>query len=218
MIEKALFLIASAAIHQPLGAWRAWEGDGGCSASPDTGQHGGGASARARRRERPCAVGEDGEGNLCVCLLMKNRNLRAPLAALPLAILATLSHAQTPTLPATVVTATRVETRTDALLSDVVVIDSAAIEQATGRSLSELLARKAGLQLSSNGGLGKTAGLFIRGTESRHLLLLVDGVRYGSSTAGSPVLDNFPLSLIDRIEVLKGPASGLYGSDAVGVG
>ena len=147
---------------------------------------------------------------------MKNRNLRAPLAAFPLAILATLSHAQTPTLPATVVTATRVETRTDALLSDVVVIDSAAIEQATGRSLSELLARKAGLQLSSNGGLGKTAGLFIRGTESRHLLLLVDGVRYGSSTAGSPVLDNFPLSLIDRIEVLKGPASGLYGSDAVG--
>jgi vitamin B12 transporter len=147
---------------------------------------------------------------------MKNRQLRAPLAALPLAILATISHAQTQTLPATVVTATRVETRTDALLSDVVVIDSAAIEQASGRSLAELLARKAGLQLSSNGGLGKTAGLFIRGTESRHLLLLVDGVRYGSSTAGSPVLDNIPLSLIDRIEVLKGPASGLYGSDAVG--
>ena len=147
---------------------------------------------------------------------MKNRNLRAPLAALPLAVLATISHAQTQTLPETVVTATRVQTRTDAVLSDVVVIDSAAIEQATGRSLSELLARKAGLQLSANGGLGKQAGLFIRGTESRHLLLLIDGVRYGSSTAGSPVLDNIPLSVIDRIEVLKGPASGLYGSDAVG--
>lgn len=147
---------------------------------------------------------------------MKNRNLCAPLAALPLAILATISHAQTQTLPETVVTATRVETRTDALLSDVVLIDSAAIQQSTGRSLSEVLARNAGLQFSSNGGLGKQAGLFIRGTESRHLLLLIDGVRYGSSTAGSAVLDNIPLSVIDRIEVLKGPASSLYGSDAVG--
>jgi len=145
---------------------------------------------------------------------MKNRILRAPLAALPLAILATISHAQT--LPDVVVTATRVETRTDALLSDVVVIDSAAIRQSTGRSLSELLARSAGLQFSSNGGLGKQAGLFIRGSESRHLLLLVDGVRYGSSTAGSAVLDNIPLSVIERVEVLKGPASALYGSDAVG--
>jgi len=147
---------------------------------------------------------------------MKNRNLRAPLAALPLAILATFSHAQTQTLPETVVTATRVETRTDALLSDVVLIDSADIQQSTGRSLSEVLARNAGLQFSSNGGLGKQAGLFIRGTEFRHLLLLVDGVRYGSSTTGSAVLDNIPLSVIDRIEVLKGPASSLYGSDAVG--
>jgi vitamin B12 transporter len=147
---------------------------------------------------------------------MKNRNLRAPLAALPLAILATISHAQTQTLPETVVTATRVETRTDAVLSDVVVIDSAVIQQSTGRTLAEVLARHAGLQFSANGGLGKSANLFIRGTESRHLLLLVDGVRYGSSTLGSAVLNNIPLSVIDRIEVLKGPASGLYGSDAVG--
>ncbi len=152
--------------------------------------------------------------------LMKNRPPRAPLAVLPLAILATFpSHAQTETvalLKETVVTATRVETRTDAVLSDVVVIESDVIEQSAGRSLSELLARRAGLQMSANGGLGKQSGLFIRGTETRHLLFLVDGVRYGSSTAGSAVLDNIPLSAIERIEVLKGPASGLYGSDAVG--
>ncbi|OSZ75701.1 TonB-dependent receptor domain-containing protein [Hydrogenophaga sp. IBVHS1] len=151
---------------------------------------------------------------------MKNRNLRAPLAVLSLAMLAASpSHAQTETvalLKETVVTATRVETRTDAVLSDVVVIESEVIEQSAGRSLSELLARNAGLQMSANGGLGKQSGLFIRGTETRHMLLLIDGVRYGSSTAGSAVLDNIPLSAIQRIEVLKGPASALYGSDAVG--
>lgn len=151
---------------------------------------------------------------------MKNRILRAPLAVLSLAMLAAFpSHAQTETvalLKETVVTATRVETRTDAVLSDVVVIESDVIEQSAGRSLSELLARNAGLQMSANGGLGKQSGLFIRGTETRHMLLLIDGVRYGSSTAGSAVLDNIPLSAIQRIEVLKGPASALYGSDAVG--
>ncbi|WP_439586980.1 TonB-dependent receptor domain-containing protein [Hydrogenophaga sp.] len=151
---------------------------------------------------------------------MKNRNLRAPLAVLPLAMLATFpSHAQTDTvalLKETVVTATRVETRTDAVLSDVVVIESETLERSVGRTLSEVLARAAGLQMSSNGGLGKQSGLFVRGTESRHVLLLVDGVRYGSSTAGSASFDNIPLGIIDRIEVLKGPASALYGSDAVG--
>ena len=154
---------------------------------------------------------------------MKNRILRAPLAVLPMALLAgfgtSVSHAQTSpdnTLKETVVTATRVETRTDAVLSDVVVIDARTIEQSAGRTLSEVLSRQAGLQMSANGGRGKQSGLFIRGTETRHLLLLIDGVRYGSATAGAPVLDNIPLSAIERIEVLKGPASGLYGSDAVG--
>lgn len=154
---------------------------------------------------------------------MKNRILHAPLAVLPLALLAgfgaSVAHAQSAlesTLKETVVTATRVETRTDALLSDMVVIDSQQIEQAAGHTLSALIARQAGLQMSANGGRGKQSSLFIRGTESRHVLLLVDGVRYGSSTTGTPNWDNIPLSAIDRIEVLKGPASALYGSDAVG--
>ncbi len=152
--------------------------------------------------------------------LMKTLSSRVQLAALPLAMLAAFpSHAQTETvayLSETVVTATRVETRTDALLSDVVVIEAETLEKSTGRTLSEVLSRSAGLQMSANGGLGKQSGLFVRGTESRHVLLLVDGVRYGSSTAGSASLDNIPLGIVERIEVLKGPASALYGSDAVG--
>jgi len=151
---------------------------------------------------------------------MKNTSSRVHLAALPLALLAAFpSHAQTETvayLSETVVTATRVETRSDAVLSDVVVIEADTIERSTGRTLSEVLSRSAGLQMSANGGLGKQSGLFVRGTEARHVLLLVDGVRYGSSTAGSASLDNIPLGIIERIEVLKGPASALYGSDAVG--
>lgn len=149
---------------------------------------------------------------------MISRVISARLGVLPLACAAAWPvHAQVvASLSETVVTATRVETRSDELLSDVVVIESDAIEQAAGRSLPELLARSAGLQLSANGGLGKQSGLYIRGAETRHLLLLIDGVRYGSSTAGAPVWDNLPLGMIDRIEVLKGPASALYGSDAVG--
>lgn len=151
---------------------------------------------------------------------MKNHSSRVHLAALPLAILAAFpSHAQTETyalLSETVVTATRIETRSDAVLSDVVVIEADTLEKSTGRTLSEVLSRSAGLQITANGGLGKQTGLFIRGTEARHVLLLVDGVRYGSSTAGAAAFENIPLGAIERIEVLKGPASALYGSDAVG--
>ncbi|WP_302175339.1 TonB-dependent receptor domain-containing protein [uncultured Hydrogenophaga sp.] len=156
---------------------------------------------------------------------MKSLPLRARRAALPLAVLAACpclpALAQAPVaepfeLRPSVVTATRVETRADALLSDVTVIDGQELRDAPGRTLSEVLARRAGLQMSSNGGLGKTASLFFRGTEARHVLLLVDGVRFGSSTTATPTLDNLPLSSIERVEILKGPASALYGSDAVG--
>ena len=119
-------------------------------------------------------------------------------------------------LKETVITATRTESRADAVISDVTVITREDIERGTGRTVSELLARVSGVQMAATGGLGKASSIFIRGTESRHVLLLVDGVRYGSATAGSANFDNIALENIDRMEVLKGPASALYGSDAVG--
>lgn len=115
-----------------------------------------------------------------------------------------------------VVTATRNESEVSALISDVSVIGRAEIEASGGRTLTEVIARYAGVRSASNGGLGKNSSLYIRGTESRHVLLLVDGVRYGSSTTGTPNFDTIPLEMIDHIEVLKGPASALYGSDAIG--
>ena len=151
---------------------------------------------------------------------MKNTLNSARLAVLPLALssaFASLAFAQTtPALPETVVTATRVATRADQLTSEVIVVDREAIERSAGRTLPEVLARTASVQMTSNGGRGKTAGVFIRGTESRHTILLIDGVRYGSATAGTPVWDNIPVDMIERIEVLKGPASALYGPDAAG--
>lgn len=148
------------------------------------------------------------------------------LAALPLALVSAFSAApsafaqsqatQTPQLKEVVVTASRVQTRADDLVSDVVVIDRAAIEASSGRTLTEVLIRNAGIQTFSNGGLGKNSGVYTRGTETRHTILLIDGVRFGSATTGAPSWDNIPVDMIERIEVLKGPASALYGSEAVG--
>jgi len=151
---------------------------------------------------------------------MKKTVLSVRLPALPLALAAAFpfspTFAQSPSLGETVVTATRSATRADELVSDVSVVDRRAIEQSTARSLAELLARTAGVQMSASGGLGKTSNIFIRGTESRHTILLVDGVRMGSATAGTPSLEGIPVEMIERIEVLKGPASALYGSEGVG--
>lgn len=152
---------------------------------------------------------------------MKNFSSNARLATLPMALAAVFStfsassQAQTQ-LKETVVTATRTQTRSDDLVSDVVVLDRAAIEASSGRTLTEVLTRNAGVQMTSNGGFGKNTGVFIRGTETRHTILLVDGVRIGSATTGTPNWDNIPVDMIEHIEVLKGPASALYGSEAVG--
>lgn len=115
-----------------------------------------------------------------------------------------------------VVTATRVPTRVNEVIADVTVIDRTAIEQAGPTTLPELLARQPGLHIADNGGRGKSASVFLRGTNAGHTLLLVDGVPLGSATTGQPSLHNLPLSQIERIEILRGPASALYGSDAIG--
>jgi vitamin B12 transporter len=147
-------------------------------------------------------------------------SLAAALSKVPffsLAACVPFAHAQSDPLTDTVViTATRSPQRVDQALAQVTVIDRARIEAATGRTLAELLAAESGVQSWSNGGLGKVASVSLRGLESRHTLLLIDGVRYGSATLGTPSWDNIPLDSIDRIEIVRGPMSSLYGSDAVG--
>lgn len=139
-----------------------------------------------------------------------------PLAVLLCAASPFLSIAQSTRLDAVQVTASRSPQRVSQALGDVSVLTRADIEAAGGRSLAELLAREAGIQVWSNGGLGKAASVSMRGMESRHTLLLVDGVPLGSATLGTPSWDNLPLEAIERIEIVRGPMSGLYGSAAVG--
>lgn len=146
--------------------------------------------------------------------------IRPRAALLPLALAAAggaaLAQTQVAALDTVFVTATRGPTRADDLTAETQVIERAAIEAGTARTLPELLARIAGLQTSNTGGRGKTSNMFIRGAENRHTILLVDGVRVGSASAGTPTWESIPLELVERVEIVKGPASALYGSDGIG--
>ena len=115
-----------------------------------------------------------------------------------------------------VITASRTPQSLATTLAAVNIISREEIEQAGTATLAELLQRKAQVEIRTTGGAGQPAGVFMRGASSQHTLVLVDGLRLGSATAGSPAFENIPLDIIERIEIVKGPLSGLYGSDAIG--
>lgn len=135
-------------------------------------------------------------------------------------LLAGAAHAQwapaTTPVDSLVVTATRTPQRVDEALRDVVVIDRDDIERAGPITLQELLAREALVEFRGTGGAGQPAGLFLRGANTAQTLVLVDGLRVGSATVGATAVHNIPLAMIERIEVVKGPLSSLYGPDAMG--
>jgi vitamin B12 transporter len=115
-----------------------------------------------------------------------------------------------------IVTATRTSQPVDDALSSVTIITRADIEARQATSVQELLTGEAGVQISNNGGLGKATDVFLRGTDADHILVLVDGVKLGSATLGTTAFEYLPIGEIDRIEIVRGPRSSLYGSEAVG--
>ena len=115
-----------------------------------------------------------------------------------------------------VVTATRTPQLREALIADVSVIEAEEIKRGGQTTLVELLQQQPGIEINNNGGPGKTSGIFMRGTNSNHVVVVIDGMRIQSATAGTTTFENLPLSQIDRIEILRGPASSLYGQDAIG--
>lgn len=127
-------------------------------------------------------------------------------------------RAQTRALPleSLVVTAARSPQPRSELVADVTVIDAEEIARAGAQSLAELLRRVPGTEIIMNGGPGSTSGVFLRGANSNQTLVLIDGLRVGSSTTGTAALEAIPLAAIDHIEILRGPASNLYGADAIG--
>ncbi len=114
------------------------------------------------------------------------------------------------------VTGTRTPVRVDDSLSAVTVFTDETIERRQVQSLQELLTGAPGIQISNNGGLGKVSSVFLRGAEAGHVLVLVDGVRMGSSTLGTTAFQYLPMDEIDHVEVVRGPLSSLYGSEAIG--
>jgi vitamin B12 transporter len=140
---------------------------------------------------------------------------RAAVAAALFQIFTT-GHAAPVDDGAVVVTGTRQQTRAAESLSDLSVVTREQIQRAGQSTLAEVLQTQAGLEVSSTGGPGQPATVFMRGANGAHTLVLIDGVRAGSATLGTTAFEHLPLSAIDRIEILRGPASSLYGSDAIG--
>ena len=159
-----------------------------------------------------------------------------PIASLRPVVLATLSlfaahaaHAQevaapillaqnlrAPQLSETVVTATRTEQALSDLVADVSIVDRETIESSGATGVADLLARLPGVEITRNGGVGNASSVYVRGAEQRFTAVYIDGVRIDSQSTGGAVWEQIPLSQIERIEVLRGPAAAVYGSDAIG--
>ena len=114
-----------------------------------------------------------------------------------------------------VVTATRTTTPLVAIASSSVITRDD-IERSQAQSLPDALRGLAGVQIVSNGGRGKSTSLYLRGSTEKQVLVLIDGIRVGSATSGTAALQDIPLALVERIEVVRGPRSSLYGSEALG--
>ncbi|MBS4052047.1 MAG: TonB-dependent receptor plug domain-containing protein, partial [Methylomonas sp.] len=119
-------------------------------------------------------------------------------------------------LPETVVTATRAETARNQLATATTVFTREDIAKRQVRTLPELLKTAPGIDLVEQGGYGKNTSLYMRGTNSDHILVLIDGIKAGSVTSGSAAFQFIPIDQIERVEIIRGPQSSLYGSEAIG--
>ncbi len=136
--------------------------------------------------------------------------------ALAVAALSAPAQAQTTAIDSVIVTATRVPQLQRDVLADVTVITADDIARSGAGSITDVLQRQRGIEISRNGGPGTNSSVFIRGANSNQNVVLVDGVRIGSSTSGAANWSALPLQAIDRIEIVYGPMSALYGADAIG--
>lgn len=115
-----------------------------------------------------------------------------------------------------IVTANRYSQAINESLSSVTVITRDKIEKSAATDLPTLLGQVAGLDMKNNGPYGKQSSIFLRGTNSSHTLTLIDGVKLSSASAGLTAFQHIPLEQIERIEIVRGPRSSLYGSEAIG--
>lgn len=138
-----------------------------------------------------------------------------PFAFSPLSI-AVAQEAQVSRLDPIVVTATLGPRTVGESLASVTVVDEEEIRSKAPADFSDLLRGQPGISVTGNGSFGKTTSVYTRGVQNAGTVLLVDGVKLHSATGGGAPWQYFPTELIERVEIVRGPRSSLYGADAMG--
>jgi len=141
---------------------------------------------------------------------------RLSVPAFALAILSPSAFANAPAFDTVVVTATRTPQKADDVIADTTVIHAEEIARSGAGSVADILQRQRGIEITRNGSAGAATSVFLRGANSNQVVVLLDGVRVGSATTGAASWNAMPLGAIERIEIVYGPLSTLYGADAIG--
>ena len=115
-----------------------------------------------------------------------------------------------------VVTASRIPQARDTVIGDISVINQQTIQTSGQSTLTELLQSQPGVEIESNGGIGSLSNIRLRGNNIQSVVVLIDGMRVSAAANGLTNFSQIDLAQIERIEILRGPASSLYGSDAIG--
>ncbi len=150
-------------------------------------------------------------------LKMKNKKL-LPLSAAAIAVFGGISSlAWANNADQMVVTANRFEQPISSILAPITVVTREDIDHWQSNTVVDVLRRLPGVDIAQNGGMGQLSSIYIRGTEAKHTLVLIDGVRLNNAgIAGNPNINQFPIALVQRLEYIRGARSAIYGSDAIG--
>ncbi len=127
-----------------------------------------------------------------------------------------LAYADAVEQPQIEVTASRVSMTVDASLASVSIITRSDIENSGAQDVIDLLRLQPGIDVVRGGGAGEQNAVFLRGTNSNHVLVLIDGVRVASANSGTYAFEQLPLNAVERIEIVRGPRASYWGSDAIG--
>ena len=130
-----------------------------------------------------------------------------------------INHSKLPQveLDKIVVTATRTPTKTSNVIAQTRVINQEDLQRYQGQTVTDVLKNQPGINITQSGGMGTASNFYMRGFDSKQVLVIIDGIRYGSISLGSPSLNLLSADQLDRIEILYGASgSSIYGSDAMG--
>ncbi|MBS6211922.1 MAG: TonB-dependent receptor plug domain-containing protein, partial [Proteus hauseri] len=116
-----------------------------------------------------------------------------------------------------IVSANRFQQPVSSVLAPVTVVTREEIDKWQSNSVVDILRRLPGVDVTQSGGLGQNSTVSVRGTDAKHLLVLIDGIRLNNAgISGQPDLNQFPVALVQRVEYIRGARSAVYGSDAIG--